>query len=109
MPKGRDGNTLLQHIAAQLVTYITLILDEKIPFMFLRFSPIAMPSKFQIACVNIIPLSPLMPTGRAASQIPITDAYNNKNHWRWLAEYWRGYSSPDITIKGILKDREVIT
>ncbi len=43
-------------------------------------SPIAMPSKYQIACNEIIPLSPLMSTERAASQVPITDAYSDENH-----------------------------
>ncbi len=76
-------------------------------------SPVAMPSKSQIACVNIIPFSPLMSTERAASQMPITDAYSNENHWRWLAGYWRGCPRPDITInisdsEGTLKDREVL-
>ena len=76
-------------------------------------SSIAMSSKSQTACVNIVPLSPLMSTERAASQIPITDAYSNEKHWRWLAGYWRGCPRPDITIsildsEGILKDREVL-
>ena len=73
----------------------------------------ATPSKSQTAYVNIVPLSPLMATGRAASQIPITDAYSNESHWRWLAGYWRGCPRPDITInildsEGTLKDREVL-
>ena len=70
-------------------------------------------SKSQIACVNIIPFSPLMSIGRAASQMPITDACSNETHWRWHAEYWRGSPRPDITInildpEGTLKDREVL-
>jgi len=54
-----------------------------------------------------------MSTERAASQMPITDAYSDENHWRWLAGYWRGCPRPDITInisdsEGTLKDREVL-
>ncbi len=76
-------------------------------------SSVVMSFKSQIACVNIISFSSLMSTERAASQMPITDAYSNENHWRWLAEYWRGCPRLDITInisnfEGTLKDREVL-
>ncbi len=76
-------------------------------------SSVAMSFKSQIACVNIISFSSLMSTERAASQMSITDAYSNENHWRWLAEYWRDCSRSDITInisnfERTLKNREVL-
>ncbi len=92
---------------------ISIISESALQHESTTVSSIVMSFKSQIACVNIIPFSSLMSTERAASQMPITDAYSDENHWRWLAGYWRGCPRPDITInisdsEGTLKDREVL-
>lgn len=48
--------------------------------------------------VNIITFSPLMASLRAATLIPIDDAYGFQDHWEWLAGHWRGLVRPDITV-----------
>lgn len=84
-----------------------------LPHAFLSTSTDDPWSTMSLECVYLIPFSPLMTTLKAASRIPITNAYTNGDHWRWLAGHWDEAWRPDITInvqvqEKALKDRDVL-
>lgn len=92
---------------------ILIISDSALQHESITVSSIVVSFKSQIACINIISFSSLMSTERAASQMFITDAYSNENHWRWFAEYWCDCLRLDITINILnfertLKNREML-
>ncbi|KAK6824917.1 hypothetical protein PG987_012411 [Apiospora arundinis] len=35
---------------------------------------------------------------RYAATLPMTDAYQTEDHWKWVATLWRGIVGPDLTI-----------
>lgn len=70
-------------------------------------SPTSMPKSlppYEEKKPALLPVA-LLPTGfsltsadRAASRIPIDDAYAPVDHWQWMATLWRGIIGVDLTI-----------
>ncbi|KAI9849002.1 MAG: hypothetical protein M1837_005893 [Sclerophora amabilis] len=48
--------------------------------------------------IALIPMYMLTGSNRAASRIPINDAYAPLDHWQWAATLWRGIVGPDLTV-----------
>ncbi|KAK8107516.1 Mating-type protein a-1 [Apiospora kogelbergensis] len=40
----------------------------------------------------------LTQSDRYAAALPMTDAYQTEDHWKWVATLWRGIIGPDLTI-----------